>query len=446
MNNRITSSYLPVILLVSVISYLLSDPSLSKVLFSLGLIGAIFLLIYPEAYFIVFILTRSSLDLVAERQVISNINVASVMTALLILVGIIVLLKKDNLSKISTDTFLLNINKIFLLFLLVSLFSLMNTASFTTSMVDWLRLVSIFVIFNYAYLYFSEEDNFRVLACLVVLSSIVPLCFGFYQFLFKIGNTYTFGFNRIYGTFLHPNVFGQYLLTVFFLVLYFISSDKANRIIRLGLCALILLITFEIYHTFYRGVWIALFVSLIFYGLSYRKLFNRVLYVAVVALLIGLAYGNIMERFMDIKHSSPYHMSSWEWRVMVWNKTVSSVKEHAIIGHGLGMYEQKFHFMAHNDYLRLGYEIGLLGLIFYLYFLCYILFKSLRNALFTEDTYEKKRNMIIVCVLVALLIMSVADNLARSTVILIYMFCVLGGLLGENTVTQENHYEDSLKQ
>ena len=445
MKTNIIATYSPVMLFVLVISYLLSDPSLSKILFSLGLIGAIFVVIYPQVYFIFFILMRSSVDLMATHQVIVNINVASVITILLVFIGIMVLFKNDNLAKIKSDTFLLNINRIFLLFLLVSLFSLINTGNLVISFTAWFRLLSIIVIFNYAYLYFSGEDNFRFLTYLVLISSILPLCFGFYQFLFEVGNLRTFGFNRIYGTFLHPNVFGQYLLIVFFLVLYFISSDKANRIIRLGLCVLILLITYEIYHTFSRGVWIALFVSLISYGLSYRKLFNRVLYVAVVALLIGMAYGNIKARFMDIKYSNPYHMSSWEWRVMVWNKTVSSVKEHAIIGHGLGMYEQKFHFMAHNDHLRLGYEIGLLGLIFYLYFLCYILFKSLRNALFTEDTYEKKRNMISVCLLVALLIMSVADNLARSTVILIYMFCVLGGLLGENTVTQKN-YEDSLKQ
>lgn len=436
MKTNIIATYSPVMLFILVISWLLLDPTLNRVVLAIGLIGAIFVLIYPEVYFIFFILVRSSVDLMDTHQMIGNINVASVITILLIFIGIMVLCKKDNLAKIKGDTFLLNINRIFLLFLLVSLFSLINTGNFIISFADWFRLVSVIVIFNYAYLYLSGEDNLRFLIYLVLLSSILPLCFGFYQFLFNAGNLFTPGFNRIYGTFVHPNVFGQYLLVVFFLVFYFISNHKSNRIFRIGLYLLISLIIFEIYHTFARGVWIALFVSLILYSLSYRALGRKFFYLLIAALLISFVYANIQERFMDITHPGSYHMSSWEWRVMVWNKTVSSIKEHPIIGHGLGMYKQKFYFAAHNDYLRLAYEIGILGLIFYLYFPCYILFESIKNSLSAGDTYEKKKNAIVICLIVALLIMSTADNLARSTGILIYMFCVLGGLVGGKAIAQ----------
>jgi len=436
MKTKIVAIYSPVMLFILVISWLLLDPTLNRIVLAIGLIGAIFVVIYPQVYFIFFILMRSSFDSMATHQLIGNINAASVFTILLIFIGIIILFKKDNLAKIKDDTFLLNINKVFLLLLFVSLFSLINTGNFIISFTNWFRLASVIVIFNYAYLYFSGEDKFRFLTYLVLLSSVLPLCFGFYQFLFKAGNLGTPGFNRIYGTFVHPNVFGQYLLIVFFLVFYFISNHRGNRVFWIGSYLVLFLITIEIYYTFARGVWIALFVSLILYILCYRGLGKKFFYLLALALLISLVYGNFQERFVDISHSSSRNMSSWHWRVMVWSKTVSSIKEHPIIGHGLGMYRQKFYFAAHNDYLRIAYEIGILGLIFYLFFLYYILFKSIKNRLSAEETYENRKNSIVICLLVALLIMSTTDNLARSTVILLYMFCVLGGLLGGKAIPQ----------
>jgi O-antigen ligase len=421
----------PFALIVS-LSLLSADAVIIKTIISIACVVAIFVVMYPKIYFILFLILRPSMHLIADQQIVMNINIASITTVFLILVGSLTLLGEDNLKKITGNRVLVKANKIFLCFLLISSVSMINTKDFLVSFTDLLRLVSIMVIFNYSFVHFCGKEKFKPLFLIILLSAFLPLYLGFTQYLFKTGNMETANFNRIYGTFVHPNTFAQYLSVFFLLVLCFLKMYKTNTALKVVLSAFLILSAFEIYHTYARGVWIALALSLIVFSLSYKGAGKLTFYFLVAVILFAIS-PNIQKRFEDIKHPGPHQMSSWEWRTIAWNKTKSEIRNHPIIGHGLGMYGKTFPFVAHNDYLRLAYETGILGLSVYLLYLFYLLNKSVKLALASRDDRMKSKYTVILSLIAALLIMSTADNLVRSTAILVYIFSIVGALLGPET-------------
>lgn len=410
------------------LSVLLTGTVINKVIIAIAFTSAIFTFMNPKIYFILFLILRPSIDLMSERQIIEGVNITSAATIFLLLVGGIVLFRRDNLTKIRENSSLLNVNKLFLTFLFITLFSFVNTESFLISFADWLRFVSVIVVFNCAYVYFSNEKSFKILFFSILASTFLPIFIGITQYLFKTGNQATPGFNRIYGTFVHPNAFAQYLAIIFLMTAYYLRTYKNKFILKTGLYLFLILTVFCIYHTYTRGTWIALAISIILLGLNYKKAKKFVFYLLLTVILFSLL-PDIQERFRDIQYSKPGRMSSWDWRIMIWNRTKEEIKNRPIIGHGLGMYQENFSFAAHNDYLRLAYETGASGLLVYLFCLFYIFTKSVKFVLTFKDNSKRSQYITMLSLIVFLLIVSVADNLARATVILIYLFCVMGALL-----------------
>ena len=108
------------------------------------------------------------------------------------------------------------------------------------------------------------------------------------------------------------------------------------------------------------------------------------------------------------------------------------------------MYENKFLFMAHNDYLRIAYETGIVGLSAYLTFLFLILAHSIKKMAWERNGQFQAECVTVASIMIAFLIMSAVDNLARSTVVLLYTFCVIGALLGrESDITEKLRYENT---
>ena len=415
-------------------SFLILQPAtlVEKIISPITFTILIFVIIRPEFYFILFLTLRPCMDLMAERQIVGTLNAASIMTMLFILIGCIIILKKENIAKIMKNKFVVGTNKIFLCFLIFSLTSLINSSDFLTSLADWLRLVSIIIVFNYVFLYFSEDAKFKRLFILILLSAAIPLCLGAYQHFFNKGNHQTPGFNRIYGTFLHPNLLAQYLLILSLMILYFLKTYKPTKILKVISCVVLVVALFEILYTYSRGVWIALAISLIVFSGCYERT-KRLFYFVLIFIRALVFFPKIHERFTDIGYLNSYRPNSWEWRIQVWTQTQSAVREHCIIGHGLGMFEKNFLFMAHNDYLRLIYETGILGLIAYLSFFFIIFTRTIRRMIHEKNIRLKFRYATIASLTLAFLVMGISDNLARSTVILLYMFCIIGALAGNES-------------
>ena len=93
------------------------------------------------------------------------------------------------------------------------------------------------------------------------------------------------------------------------------------------------------------------------------------------------------------------------------------------------MFKEHMGIEAHNDYLRILYEIGSIGLLFYLFFLLYISFIIIRNIYYYKSLKEANKYKIGLILMVTLMITSLTDNLIVAIGILVYFYSILAIIL-----------------
>lgn len=387
----------------------------------------------PGLYFVLFIIGRPALDLAGLFKISGGLNLASMATILFIIICGRMLLNRDKLAAIRQNRFLVTFNILFSLFALTSLCSFINTGDAMASFSDLIRMFSILTAVNYAVVYF-EHKRTRFLMC-ILASAGLPLAMGLQQAVFKTGLA-DLGFNRIFGTFLHPNVLAQYLVLIITVILYQLTTFKTRLLLKLTLISLAALAAAELMLTFTRGAWIGLSSGFVIYALIRTKPAMKLYFILVGLLTAVLVFPIAQKRFADLSVSSSGQINSWQWRLQQWESALQTINEHPFFGHGIGMYEKNFKIMAHNDYIRIAYETGFAGLGLYLLFFAFILSAGVRKLLRARATEEINSCKTGLCLIVGLLLMSFADNLARSTVVMMYFLAAAGYLIGsrhENT-------------
>ena len=123
------------------------------------------------------------------------------------------------------------------------------------------------------------------------------------------------------------------------------------------------------------------------------------LLLSIVPITLGAVYllpQTIINRILSIGNLSD---SSNAYRIKIWEITMDIIRDHPIVGVGFGHlpFKQTFEtyirtmptFHAHNTYLQTAAEMGIVGLLVFLFFL-FILFKYGINKLIkSEDKYIK---------------------------------------------------------
>jgi len=187
------------------------------------------------------------------------------------------------------------------------------------------------------------------------------------------------GVERLKGTFTHPNILAFYLVFVIALVFY---AFKA-RFLRLGAAAKVALgfylvnIFVLLLATKTRSAWISCWAFFLIYGLLRERK-----YLFWGLLLPTLLYFSppVQERMKDLSTGTgaieSQQLNSMAWRVRLWGDSVPEVAKRPVLGHGLGSFEflspgffsldRKRGAPAHNIYVELLFELGVIGLVAYL--------------------------------------------------------------------------------
>ena len=291
------------------------------------------------------------------------------------------------------------LNLYILLFILFAAISIILNNSLLISQRDFLVFLSYFLI------YFLVRNNIKTketlkfsLKLFFITVSLMSLYliiqyYGFDPFLSDI--------SRLTSTLGNRNYVSGYLALVFpvTLSLFLIESKKRNKILYIA----VLLITYTaiiICHT--RAIWIALFFSLILfiYLLSRYKITiilrdNKRWLIILLSLflLITLTYStdNPLNRSSITaaeRAVSTFDMrgSSLRARLLIWNSTIDMIKDKPLFGSGLGTFP--LHYLnyqadflqnnpdylqflgkaaeAHNEYLQIWAEMGIIGLLSFL--------------------------------------------------------------------------------
>ena len=234
-------------------------------------------------------------------------------------------------------------------------------------------------ILKYSLLYFSlldffTQDKKRIFRFFWVLIAIAVFTFlngvfqglmGFSLLNFKelIKND---SLRRMSSSFVHPNDFGAYIITIIPLAFAFLCKelDKLKRWVLFFAC---LLGIFCLFMTASRSAWIGFIVAAYIYFLYYNKKIALAIPLVIFVFILFLPHG-----FHRVKEIFDLHSgTSWE-RVKLWQGAWNMIKAHPMLGLGINTFSRYFSQFkpsdypdlkyAHNSYLQMWSEIGIAGL------------------------------------------------------------------------------------
>lgn len=395
------------------------------VMIEIFILFTLLVFIHLEAGILCFIMMRSSLDALKPYFEFSLgpfvfINPAGIATLIILGGGLLyIIVNKVNILDPPAS-------RPYLVFLAISLLTLLLTPDRLVGISDWIRLVSIFVIYILILNLFETEEKINKLFQAVLISVIVPSAVGFYQFLTDTGNQSVYGFNRIFATFIHPNPYAFYLtmLLPMGIVLLFKDGFSSRKIILGILCATM---GISLILTYTRVAWIAVFLAIVLLGtFRYRKL----LLISVPLFFLLIKFDPFLARRLgDVFEFSSYYnpQNSFLWRIEYWSKVIPLILSRPILGHGLSSFSfYSRGWAAHNDYLRVAFETGFIGLGAYLW----ILLSLLRRAIYVYKRigmqYFKCLTLGFISIFIAYITIMLSDNLMRSLVVQWYFWIFAG--------------------
>jgi len=287
-----------------------------------------------------------------------------------------------------------------LVFFLIILISLSQSSSLYDSFKDlalWTTYIAVyFIIISMI----REKKWIHLILGVVLLASFLAAVYCIVQF---YGIDFPFwqkvgGRSRLFSTFGNPNYLSGYLaITLLLAFALFCIEKKKSRQIFLEI--LIVILYTGVFITNIGGL-IALLMGILFMGivlLIHQKKFLkenrlRLLVLSLILFIISLIYSspnplNPTRRSVaqeGISYTS-LEYSSTQQRFLIWLSTIQMIKEHPIQGWGVGTLgihypasqgkvlaqkeNRKYASSAaksintHNDYLHMGAEIGIIGLI-----------------------------------------------------------------------------------
>ena len=202
-----------------------------------------------------------------------------------------------------------------------------------------------------------------------------------------------------------------------------LSQKRANIHILIGTAAL--LIGTSIFVSLSRGGMLSMCLSLIFFtALVFKRKINRAhaVLIAGIVFLTALSVGwfgwdNIFERFERLKHADG---SLYEARLDIWQDSLNILRDFPITGSGFGsfsdiypahksVFRNQFVNYAHNDYLELATDGGIIALSLAASFLLILFVKTYRMFRTRRDAFAVYLYMGSITGIIALLIHSFVD-------------------------------------
>jgi O-antigen ligase len=267
-------------------------------------------------------------------------------------------------------------SKCWAFFLLICFAAVVYSPFQRVGMKLFFNLLSYFCMALLPCLVHPERNDKKKWIKILLLSSILPVLAANIDML--KGGSFSMDLvtgNRLLGSFTHPNILAFYLVWVMALVLYvwksglFHPTKLQNRLLEIYLINLFVLLI----ETKTRNAWIGAWLLFFIYGILKEK--KYVLYCVVLA-IAGLFLTQVTSRLSDLfTNAGPQGLNSLAWRMNVLKSSWTVTLDRWLLGHGLATFrELSGSFVlterrgvdAHNVYLQLMFEAGIVGLAAYL--------------------------------------------------------------------------------
>ncbi len=180
---------------------------------------------------------------------------------------------------------------------------------------------------------------------------------------------------RVFSPFVTPNTLAGYLIIVIPLVLIIKNKEK---------WFILLLLSSVLFFTKSIGAFISLFLGIIFYLYLRKNLSAKKVLLAVVV-AIGCVFVVILRQSAGSEHLMPAF--SIFRRFDYWRDTLKIIKLHPFTGVGIGNFNLPLSSYAHNSYLQICAEMGIFGLISFLWLITGIFRPAIKNITSHQNVY-----------------------------------------------------------
>jgi len=272
-----------------------------------------------------------------------------------------------------------------------------------------------------------------IVSTVTFINGVFQSIFGFDFFRHNLIDAPT-SLRRISSSFVHSNDFGAYIITVLPLTFLIFSSLISKRK-KLTILPVILLGFYCLLRTSSRGAWLGFLVAIIIYFFIYKKKVALLIPVALLVIIMIMPQG--YERITSLFRQE--QNTVWE-RTKLWQGAWGMIKEHPILGLGVNTFSKNFPQYkpvdypdlryAHNSYLQMWAEIGLLGLIIFLAIPLTILAKAFRGIKKKIKASPQGLTLLgAICGYVGFLVQSGMDNnlfsLVLTTLFWVFTACIV---------------------
>jgi O-antigen ligase len=184
----------------------------------------------------------------------------------------------------------------------------------------------------------------------------------------------------LFGTMFDPNGLAYFFVSLFPLSLYYIIHNKGRikqgiGFITFGTSILIIILTAS------RAGIVALMITIITIMLTIKlAIAKKILLILVLIVLSAMYYDRInVDRYSTISNiRGDYNITAEDGRVTIWKRGIQIILEHPITGVGAACFGEAIGTLreeldltpkwqaAHNSYLEVASELGLIGLFVFL--------------------------------------------------------------------------------
>lgn len=330
---------------------------------------------------------------------VSNAIVESSMVTILILFAIRSIIKSPTIAEIKAF-FKDGINLCLLVFYLAIGLSIFTSGPlFDKSLHAWIGKWGQGMLFFYVSQFFLDKKKIKILLYVFAASTLLVCVDGIYQRL--VGYDFIRGFNLatvtglgnnlsgVTATFRHYNDFAAFLVVVFFILLGL--SRKSTKILLQSFIIFVIILTaVNLVFTYSRGAWASfLIINVLLMIYSPDKKIKAYSLTSFILFMLGIIIiPSVGERFIFM-----FKKGGDATRFRVWGAAIEMFKDSPILGKGLGTFMGNFRQYsklniqyAHNCYLQILAESGLLGLVSFLWFLGQIVIGGYKKLCAKSDS------------------------------------------------------------
>lgn len=267
------------------------------------------------------------------------------------------------------------------------------------------------------------------------------------------------GLVRATAAFKDSNILGIYLSAfaplVFGLNLYYFKNKQKLAFIFVSLIALIGIIL-----TYSRPTLLAIYVVLFFLGVA-RKDKILISLLIIFTLLSSFLLPKSVKNWATEVGYNPLRFMCNDDRIAVYRNSFNMIKDHPFIGLGANTYMKNYkkyrepveyrnivtkdYMYAHNNFLHMAAEIGLLGLGFFIWLL-YKLFMECRNIYRKlDDDYLKIVSLSLSACLIAFLVNGLTESSLYYSRVAIIFWYIMGLALALNKFTPSYMQEKGIQ-